>query len=73
MRRGLVTLAGSAAVFSKLSLRWSCSVFNVADVTLHHPILLLNLTFYPNLVMNFSGFRHTTHLPVKEICEVFLP
>lgn len=71
-----VSLAGSAAVFSKLTVSvghiQSCRSCSVADVMLHHPILLLNLTFYPNLLMNFSGFQHTTHLPVKrEICEVF--
>lgn len=75
------SLAGSAAVFSKLySLCRPRSVFNVADVLLRHmfffffldPVLLLNLTFYQTLTMNFSEFRHPTHLPThREICEVF--
>lgn len=77
------SLAGSAAVFSKLySLCRSRSVFNIADVLLRHVIfsfffffdlvLLLNLTFYPTLTMNFSEFRHPTHLPThREICEAF--
>lgn len=72
------SLAGSAAVFSNLySLCRSRSVFNIADVLLRHmffldPVLLLNLTFYPTLTMNFSEFRHPTHLPThREICEAF--